>query len=669
MINGEPPVGWIKAYSIDYPDLIHPSLIASGAYVGFQTILSHAIENEMTLSITLPVEDMYIHNPSLRELSVSNFLESLFSNSGAKLKDLKNPIIIDIGNEQYDIPESYAQVVTSVLIAANDFRATYSNSEFKIAVQTMKNSLDSQIFLAKLIDLNNGGIISNIDVVRHHFLGIGLNNSADIESAPDRTSPVDSLVELIESVGGRTAPVTLYASAFSVDSLDVTTSLDDAGSHYQRGVPLSLASAASLVSLITGFVELGYSYAALWGLGTIESQSTVASYRDGEMKFSPAAEAYRMMAENIRGMVLIDDSRLDDNRTNADVFHYSFVDSSKIVIFIAADDLPQNSLDIKILLEGFGEIGNAWLERIVIESGSAGAATTAIETLKINAGAIDLQLQKDFDFLMVTIIKDKPGTDYVHAIGSDASELLRSGSGGSVIESGGGNDTLMGGAGADSLCGGLGSDLIFGGMGDDTLVGGAGNDVLLGGGGADTLLGGIGRDRAQYSGSKEGMTVDLQFSSRNTGYAKNDFLVSIEDLAGSIFNDFLFGDSNSNSFFGRDGMDLLDGRAGNDRLYGGFGNDTLAGGDGCDTLRGGADSDTFIFSGGQDVVKDFHVSDLDKLGINSQLFSLDQTTEYLFASFAKIIDGDTVFNFENGSSLTLEGVSNFSDLANLVYFF
>lgn len=873
LIDGDPPAGWIKAYSTDYPDLIHPILISSGAYVGFQTVLSYAVEHDMSLSITLPVEQMYLLDSSSKVSSVSSFLSNLFLLNDSKLANLKQPIVIDIGNEQYNVPEAYAEAIASTLIATDAFREANPTDNFQIAVQTMKSQGNSQIFINKLESLNCGSVLSNIDVVRHHFLGIGLNNSANIEATPERISPVHDLVQLIESAGDRSIPVMLYASAFSADSLDVEASWDNAGSHNQRGVPLSLASAASLVSLITGFVELGYSNAALWGLGTNESQSTVASYRDDGMKYSPVAEAYRMMAENIRGMVLVEDPRLDDNRTNADVFHYSFVDSSKIILFLAADDLPDNSLDVRLCLEGFGNIGNAWLERIVVDGETAGAATTVVESILANGSAIDLHLEKDFDFMMVTILRDRPGADYIHAVGSDASELLRAGSGGSLIEAGGGSDTLIGGAGADYLTGGLGSDVICGGAGVDTMVGGAGNDifviraqgatdtildfeigtdridlsdwfrhygsdsitveqtkngaviqlgaehliintlneqpapienllisditalwgrdlentkigsvitvssvnpsvgggiyddvfligygaknidggagfdcvdyrlqntpqlidlifsninkglstnntytsiegvvggggadnirgdyndnrlygqantdwiygrrgndildggvgndVLLGGLGADTLIGGLGKDRAQYSESQIGVTADLQFSIRNTGDADGDIYLGIEDIAGSSFGDFLFGNSCSNSIFGRNGEDLLDGREGNDYLNGGAGKDTLVGGDGCDTLRGGSHSDTFIFSGGQDIIEDFRTSDFDKLAIDSELFSSNRTAEWLIANLAIITGDDVVLNFGNGNTITLDGICSMLDLADLVYF-
>jgi Ca2+-binding RTX toxin-like protein len=83
---------------------------------------------------------------------------------------------------------------------------------------------------------------------------------------------------------------------------------------------------------------------------------------------------------------------------------------------------------------------------------------------------------------------------------------------------------------------------------------------------------------------------------------------------------FLYGDGNNNSIegtlkgdviYGRAGNDKLHGSLGNDSLYGEGGNDSLYGDHGNDLLWGGTGSDSFHFipQGGNDVVKDFSLSD------------------------------------------------------------
>lgn len=150
------------------------------------------------------------------------------------------------------------------------------------------------------------------------------------------------------------------------------------------------------------------------------------------------------------------------------------------------------------------------------------------------------------------------------------------------IWGGAGNDTLTGRGGADWLSGGAGNDLLYGGEGDDTLMGGAG---------ADRLEGGLGRDLASYADAAQGLRVDMASAAQNTGDARGDVLVGIEDLAGSGFGDTLAGDAAANLILGLEGNDLISGRAGNDSLAGGAGDDTLSGGAGADRLEGGAGLD------------------------------------------------------------------------------
>ena len=114
-------------------------------------------------------------------------------------------------------------------------------------------------------------------------------------------------------------------------------------------------------------------------------------------------------------------------------------------------------------------------------------------------------------------------------------------------------DTLRGNAGANTIWGGDGNDLLYGRDGNDTLVGGDGNDVLLGGAGADVHNGGAGTDRAQYTDSPVGLTVDLQTPANNTGIAIGDSYVSIENLYGSNFADTLRGNAGANTIWGGDG--------------------------------------------------------------------------------------------------------------------
>ncbi|MEQ1955701.1 M10 family metallopeptidase [Mesorhizobium sp. CN2-181] len=101
-----------------------------------------------------------------------------------------------------------------------------------------------------------------------------------------------------------------------------------------------------------------------------------------------------------------------------------------------------------------------------------------------------------------------------------------------------------------------------------------GDDTLIGDGGADDLFGGSGLDTASYSTALASVLAWLENAASNTGDAAGDFYDSIENLAGTKYDDDLRGDALANR---------LSGDVGNDTLKGGVGADHLDGGDGIDT--------------------------------------------------------------------------------------
>jgi Ca2+-binding RTX toxin-like protein len=226
-----------------------------------------------------------------------------------------------------------------------------------------------------------------------------------------------------------------------------------------------------------------------------------------------------------------------------------------------------------------------------------------------------------------------------------------------------GNDTLIGGVGADLLNGAAGSDTasylgatagvtasladpaantgdaagdsyvsiehltgsgfadkLSGNAGANRLDGGAGNDTLIGGDGADELIGGADIDTASYSGATAGVVASLANAAINTGFAAGDTYNSIENLAGSKFDDSLFGNNSANV------------------INGGAGNDTIKGYGGNDTLTGGAGEDTFNFNTALDAatnvdtISDFNDAD-DTVQLDNVVFTALAATGALASGF------------------------------------
>ncbi len=279
-------------------------------------------------------------------------------------------------------------------------------------------------------------------------------------------------------------------------------------------------------------------------------------------------------------------------------------------------------------------------------------------------------------FTNIEHVRGSNGADNI--MGNDAIDVLIDGRGGNDrVEGGFGNDTLIGGTGndvvwgdkghdrlegnegKDKLFGESGADKLLGGKGNDTLNAGKGNDVLNGGSGADNLIGGAGKDTASYADATTKLKVDLGNAAKNTGEAKGDSFKSIEHLKGGSKADKLFGNGDGNRIEGGNGGDRLDGRGGNDTLVGGKGNDTLIGGKGNDILDGGPGSDTFVFNAGADTIRKFNG---DKLNLDDVLWGNTALTKAEVLDFASVVNGDTVFDFGSGNTLTIE---DYTDIAGL----
>ena len=158
---------------------------------------------------------------------------------------------------------------------------------------------------------------------------------------------------------------------------------------------------------------------------------------------------------------------------------------------------------------------------------------------------------------------------------------------------------------------------LTGTNGADHLEGRGGNDFLIGKGGNDILDGGTGNDFVVYTGSANGVTVDLLAgTARGEG---NDTLIGIENVDGSMKVDtirlgngaeFANGNGGNDTIWGRGGADTLFGGAGNDKLYGEAGDDVeLSGLEGDDFLAPGVGLGTRVQGGdGNDTVSYFDVN-------------------------------------------------------------
>jgi Ca2+-binding RTX toxin-like protein len=103
------------------------------------------------------------------------------------------------------------------------------------------------------------------------------------------------------------------------------------------------------------------------------------------------------------------------------------------------------------------------------------------------------------------------------------------------------------------------------------------------------------QDTLDYGAQTEGVRVDLRAGSASRiALGTSVHVAGIENVAGGLGDDRIWGDDRDNDLSGGGGSDVLVGRGGNDQLYGGSGRSLLIGGTGSDFLNGGGNDDILI---------------------------------------------------------------------------
>jgi Ca2+-binding RTX toxin-like protein len=286
------------------------------------------------------------------------------------------------------------------------------------------------------------------------------------------------------------------------------------------------------------------------------------------------------------------------------------------------------------------------------------------------------------------------GADNDRLYGQNGNDQVWGGTGDDTLNGGEGNDALGGAAGDDLLYGENGNDALYGDIGNDTLNGGAGDDTLWAGddddilygiSGANILGGGAGNDTI-WGGSGNDLVYGYTGVDQINGGEGNDTLwagAGDDFIEGSGGNDVLYGADGWDALSGGWGNDTLDGGAdadnlvgdqGNDLLLGGAGDDWLLGGSGTDTMTGGDGADFFVFQPGEDtgIVTDFDIAEGDQIEMVSALWTDHgygtMTAAQVIAQFATVNAwGSTVFTFDGGELLILQGVTDLTTLEGALF--
>jgi RTX calcium-binding nonapeptide repeat (4 copies) len=245
---------------------------------------------------------------------------------------------------------------------------------------------------------------------------------------------------------------------------------------------------------------------------------------------------------------------------------------------------------------------------------------------------------------------------FENAIGSAFNDAIHGDNGVNLLDGGpGGSDQIFGNGGSDTVsyssavravlinlagqvtADGVDTDTLssienaIGSRFNDTILGDGGDNVLDGGvEGSDQISGGLGIDTVSYATSARAVLINLAGQVTADGI-NTDNLSSIENAAGSAFNDNMIGNGLDN---------VLDGGAGADFLTGGGGNDAFV------FQRGQANGDTIAdFAGNGPLPGDI----LEFVGYGAGTFTQIDATHWQVNSE----DGVTheTITFQNGAAV------------------
>ncbi len=402
-----------------------------------------------------------------------------------------------------------------------DFREAHPEEEFTLAMQAMQDGADTRELVSYLddyMDEDDSGLLAEVDSVRVHVLKHSLSALRKLEHGKKS----DAISELLEAVRSDRElmdfdpedEVEVYFSAWTATANDVEADL-----------ALPMSSAIATISMFTGMAELGTDLAAGWGFGMEELGTHVTkSWLDpetGELRLSPHGEVFRQMAETLPGMKMLSHRQIDACR-DIQATYYAFTDESKAAIFLAANDIPDDGLEIEFDLSDFADFAGFEVESVSVPDGWAGEPVVSTPDLSIDGARLTVRLTSDYQVIRIIGHYEEPEDEddaqaenddddpaTGHA-GDDGTESNTRDDGSLNIRGTEGDDTLSGSGLGDRMQGGPGDDRLFGGAGNDELFGGWGNDTIRGGTGDDALHLGMGQDHAWGGSGGDIFHVDVR---------------------------------------------------------------------------------------------------------------------------------------------------------------
>lgn len=383
-----------------------------------EELMAEAIEKGASLSIIIPTV-RYLGREEDLESELDGFLEDLLGGSYGALPE---QLILEVGSEYYahfeDLATSAASqygvlantIVARIVSALEDPTVNLVGGDLTIAVQAGKTIEDDADIRAEL----SPAVLADVDMVIHHRF------SPQAQGFDARIDDLEVIVQNWHSeslaVGGETPD--LFVSAWNVASFTRANALSEylsdnpalsaadidldgrTSSDFEEYWQMRLGQhdygekhPAAILEAFASYAEAGMSAGAVFGTDYVHP-GRLSWREDGSDHWFVGHDMIEMIYEAVDGTkALASESEYD---RNDEVRTYAFEGADRLVVFVAADDMPPDAVELGV--EGISEdFVSLWVDTLV-----------AVE---------------DEDWMSIFGIPDNPDVDETHEAGTFATGL------------------------------------------------------------------------------------------------------------------------------------------------------------------------------------------------------------------------------------------------------
>lgn len=382
-----------ERFGFEYDGLYNSD--ATGGKPGLDEIMAYCVDNGLSLTVTLPTARYADDHDALRA-DLSDFLDDLY---GGTYGDLPQQIYFEVGNEFYGVFDGATEAEQAAAYAeiVNVYAEVVLEKEAEYADQS--DSVDWNVQIGRevaatdaMLDVLSDDAILMTDALVHHRFNVSIDSADkcvdDVAESlnlweqetdalgidrPDLSLSAFNTASLSRVEAAQDFLTTEAGEGLTIDDLDLDGRSNlEFEQHYQEMLdyrPYGLEQGENILQVFSEYQGLGTSSAGIYGWDLTHAGRL--SYEDvnGNSHLFVAGDLQDMMAEALDGTKVTNWYESNDLVDHTDTGIYGFDSPDKLVVFLTApqDFGGQNTVNVELAMQGFGDITEVWGESLTSE--------------------------------------------------------------------------------------------------------------------------------------------------------------------------------------------------------------------------------------------------------------------------------------------------------------